>query len=100
MGMTSDEIINYLENELDATFFADKEAVTTMMNFLAVFSVGCGRLGLKEMANTFSKRLTCFVILVNKNGYKTGRKFKWRTDYGIDTLLSSAFYNIASMSEK
>ena len=100
MAVDQDIIIRYLQDELDATFYADKEAVTSMMNFLAVFSVGCGRLGCKELAERFSKRLTCFVVLVNKNGYKMGRRFKWRTDYGIDTLLSSAFYNIAGMGEK
>lgn len=92
--MENDEIKQFLDEAIQGKGIGDEEDIIKMLNFLGTMSIGCRKLKLDSLADLYSQRLTYFASLINKMGYKHGRRFSGMKSPGISNLLSKAFYNL------
>jgi hypothetical protein len=72
----------------------DKREALRNLNFFAVFSVGCSKYQMPEIADAFSKRLHAYTLILKQMGYKYGKRLAKSTEPGLSSLFTKAFWKV------
>jgi len=72
----------------------DRKEIIAIFRFLGSFYFNSRRVGLEEIGELFSKRVDAFALYVKTKGYKHGKFSKGNKTFGIDTLISQAYYDL------
>ena len=72
----------------------DRKEIIAVFRFLGSFAINSKRVGLEELGNLFSKRVDAFAHYLQTRGYKHGKFSKGNKTFGIDTLISQAYYDL------
>jgi len=74
--------------------FPSEEEVKDWLRFFCTFAIGCSKVGLVELGKTFSMRADCYVVLLQRIGYKYGRSFCKGKLPGLHELIAKALYDV------
>ena len=72
----------------------NKTETVSILRFLGNFVLNSKKYGMEELGELFSKRVSVFVYYIQSQGYKYGKFSKGEKTFGIDTLISQAYYDL------
>jgi len=76
-------------------YMPDKQEIYATARFFATFAIGCNRVGVEgDTGLKMGYRLNCYIWMLKKLGYKSGKFFVRRKVPGIEEMLSRMFYAI------
>ena len=71
-----------------------KQEALINLRFFAVMSIQCSEVELDSLGKIFSKRLYAYFFLIQKIGYRYGKKLSKSSEPGLFELLRRAFYKV------
>lgn len=85
----NDEFMLRLREQLLGTPIPTFEEAVCMLGFFCAFSVGCARLGLKELSKIYSRRAEMYVLFLTKVGYRCSRTYRsgFTSSFGLDRII-------------
>jgi len=76
----------------------DIDEAVVNLRFLLAFSVGCGKMGLEEEAETYSKAAEIYIQFLKELGYQSslsmGRRTKTTMSGSLDNIIRKATFGI------
>lgn len=72
------------------------EEAEEVLTFFATFAVGCGKLGLEELANTWKKRFNDLYVHLMRVGHQHHRHYTrgWTDSTTLNNLITSIGYHL------
>jgi len=87
-----DEMMSEFYDELikNQTPMTYREMIVNI-RFFIIFSMGCRRIGINEVADKMTWRLNILISMLKEKGYRAGSRHSKSKEYGFDDILSRAF---------